>query len=389
MPAEFGTRLADIYRGTIIPVVEPTDIGESGLPHTADGVLHTVERHWLGAEGSMLVGRHIKDGVLSLERPDLNLTVRARTPDGIACPIVWGVSVERGTGDKNDDIVEPHLLVPEGQEAIITISGSISRRLALLGIYDQESPQVGMPPTRIPLHEDNGKVDMYVGGETGSVPVVFWKNGKWGYLRVITPVKSVGGDLSTIEEGAPEVALHGGLYLITVPESTPPPMDIKNILPDYGGLKGGDLFSYGTRGGGITRGGGFLGGETMKGGVTMGGDDLLGTLGGRVGGLTQGEIRGRGGRTEFNPNTNNIVPFIIRVRATGDLPSYLNPASVAVNTEPTITVKSAICAHCGMTAPKEAYTWVANEFRTNDVDCGRCGSGSLEPVIYKKRIPRH
>lgn len=45
MQAEFGTRLADIYKGTIVPIVELTDIGESGLPHTPDGVLLTVERH--------------------------------------------------------------------------------------------------------------------------------------------------------------------------------------------------------------------------------------------------------------------------------------------------------------------------------------------------------
>lgn len=387
---ELRSRLDAIYRGTLIPTVEPTSIGEDGLPHTADGVLHSVEQHWLGAEGAMLVGRHIKDGVLSLERPGLSLTVRARTPDGIACPIVWGVSVERGSGNEIDDIVEPHLLAPEGKEVIITINGPETNRLALLGIYDQENPQVGMPPTRRPLHEENGRVKMYVGREAGNVPVVFWKDGKWGYLRVITPVKNVGGDLTTIEEGAPEVALHGGLYLITIPELTPPPLpEIKNILPDYG-LRGGNLLSYGTRGEGITQRGAFEG-DIMNSGVTMGGDELLkrlGLSGGRVGGLTQGEIRGKGGMTEFNPNTQNIAPFILRIRATGDLPSYLNPASVAVNTEPSITVKGAICAHCGMSAPKEAYSWRGNEFNFGQFDCGRCGSGTLEPVVYHRRIPK-
>ena len=179
MAAEVETRLAAIYSKAIIPVVEPSAIGEDGLPHTAEGVLHCVERHWLGTEGAMLVGRHIKDGVLSLERPELSLTVSASTPDGLPCPIVWGVSVERNTGNEFDDIVEPHLLVPEGKEAIITVRGPLTRRLALLGVYDQENAQAGMPPIRRPLQEENGRVDMYVGGEAGKVPVVFWKDRKW------------------------------------------------------------------------------------------------------------------------------------------------------------------------------------------------------------------
>jgi len=381
-------RLDAIYRGVIVPTVEPSSLGEDGLPHSVDGVIHSVEQNWLGAEGAKLVKRHIKDGVLTLERPNLQLSVRAMTPEGKTCPIVWGVSVERENGE---DIVEPHLLVPEGQEAAIIIKGPPSQRLALLGVYDEESPQPGMPPIRKPLLEENGRVEMYVGGEAGNNQVVFWKEGKWGYLRVVTPVKSVGGDLSTIEEGAPEVALHGGLYLITIPEKTPPPLpDVKSILPDYyGGLKGGDLFSYGGTRGGITKGGGMYG-DTLKGGVTAEGDDLLGgLLGGRAGGLTQGELRGRGGRTEFNPNTEDIMPFIIRVRATGEYPSYLQASTIAINTESSIVVKSAICDHCGVTAPKESYEWVANEFRTDEFECGRCGGGTIEPVTYRKRVQKN
>lgn len=380
---EARSRLDAIYRGALIPTVEPNSLGEDGLPHTVDGVIHSVEQNWLGAEGAMLVQRHIKDGVLSLERPNLQLKVRAMTPEGITCPIVWGVSVERENGD---DIVEPHLLVPEGQEAVINIYSLNPRRLALLGVYDEESAQPGLPPVRRPLLEKNGKVEMYVGGGIGNVQVVFWKDRNWGYLRVITPVKSVGGDLSTIEEGAPEVALHGGLYLITIPEETPPPLpEIKRILPDYSG----DLLSFGTRGGGITRGGTF-GGDIMTGGVKAGGDELLGGLsGGRVGGLTQGELRGRGGTTEFNPDTQDVVPFIIRVRATGEYPSYLQASTIAVNTESSIVVKGAICDHCGVTAPKESYEWVTNEFQTDEFECGRCGGGTLEPVVYRKRIPRN
>jgi hypothetical protein len=371
--SESQSRLANIYKGTLVPTIEPTSLDKNGLPHTPDGILHCVERQWLGAEGAMLVERHIKEGVLYIERPNLHLAINATTKEGDKCPIVWGVSVEKENGD---DIVEPHLLVPEGKEVIINVNSTEQHRLALLGIYDEESMQAGMPPIRKPLLEHDGKVEMYVGGQGKNI-VVFWKDMQWGNLRVITPVKSVGGDLSTIEEGAPEVALHGGLYLITIPEKTPPvPLEFNDIFEYGGGLRGGNLFS------GQMRGMSFRGDDIFKGG------SLRSETRGRAGGLTQGELQGRGGTTEFEPNTQDIIPFILRIRVTGELPSYLHPATVTVNTESSIVVKGAICSHCGVTAPKNSYTWVANEFRPEKFDCGRCGSGSLEPVIYRKKVKK-
>lgn len=371
-------RLAAIYKGTIVPTVEPSSIGTDGLPHSIEGVLRTVERNWLGAEGATLIGRHIEDGVLSLERPEIKLAVKAQTLKDVPCPIVWGISVEGGA--ERDDIVEPHLLVPEGEEVIITISGQIKRKLALLGIYDEESAQAGMPPIRKPLHEENQSVDMYVGDRMGNVPVVFWKNHDWGYLRVTTAVKSVSGDLTTIEDGAPDVALHGGLYLIAIPEIPPPPTPEINVLfRSMGNMKGG------TFRGGMPEGNGIFGGELFS--QSFGGSRGL-FLEDRAGGLTQGELRGRGGTTDFDPDISKIIPFILRIRSTGEVPSYLNPANVAINTKPTITVKTAICAHCGVNAPKESYRWFGNEFRAEKFDCGRCGGGTLEPVMYRRRIPR-
>lgn len=368
-----GQRVAGIYKGIIVPIVEPTSIGNDGLPHTPEGILHTVEKHWLGGEGAMLIQRHItSEGSLQLERLNLNAVVNARTVDGAPCPIVWGVSIEGKR--EEDDIVEPHLLVPEGREVVINLSTpSFSRRIAVLGVYDQESSQPGMPPTRTPLLDKDGRAGMYVGNQ-----LVFWKDRDWGYLRVITPVKSQGGDLTTIEEGAPEVALHGGLYIIVVPEKlNATRLDIDSLLGNSrknGGF-GGDSLRYGD---------GFLGASR---GVTMGGDSK-GLLSGRVGGLTQGEKRATGGLTEFEAEVSDIVPFILRVRATGEMPTYLTAAGAAVDNQQNIHVKGAICAHCGVNAPRGSYTWKGNEFHFDEFNCGRCGGGSLEPVQYKKRVQK-
>jgi len=365
-----------IYRSIFVPTIEPTSIGSDGLPHTSEGILQTVEQHWLGAEGAKLVSRHIEDGVLQLERSDLKYLVSARTVGGIPCPIVWGVSVE---GQKpEDDILEPHLLAPEGSEVVININGRSPKRTAILGIFDQESPQPGMPPIRTPLLSKDGEAQMYVGNQ-----VVFWKDNKYGNLRVVTPVKSVGGDLFTIEDGSAEVALHGGLYVIIVPEKNSIKIINLKPAPDYFGSDALRDFDFGTSRDGATMGGDSL---LRGGGMTKGGADLF--TRGRAGGLVQGETVARGGMTEFEPEAADTIPFILRVRATGEMPSYLAAAGVATSTEHSIHVKGAVCAHCGINAPKESYTWKGDEFHFDQFDCNRCGGGTLEPVQYKKRAQK-
>lgn len=362
------SRVADVYRGgVVIPVVEPASTGADGLPHTPEGVIQTVERNWLGAEGATLVRRHIQEGSLQLERPNSNiLSVNAVTVKGVACPIVWGVSIEGQSSE--EDILEPHLLVPEGQEVVINISPSGSRRRAILGVYDQESVQPGMPPTRIPLLEKGGGVGMYVGNE-----IVFWRKEEWGHLRVSTPVTQMSGSLATIERGSAEVALHGGLYIMVVPEQEP-------------------FFNFPQ----VGQGSGAMGlGDTLRGGFSLRPDDLFDPLRGmkdpgvlsndRPGGLSEGELSGRGGTTYFTPDITRFIPFILRVRAVGEMSSYLSPAGVAVNTLEHVCVRGAVCSFCGVSAPREAYQWKGDIFEFDQFDCRRCGGGSLEPVQYRRR----
>lgn len=371
-------RLAAIYRGEAVPQVSSNEVGTEGLPTTTGGVLHTVERHWLGAEGAMLVKRHIENGSMRLEREGLQLDITARTPEGTSCPIVWGVTVEGNREEK--DILEPHLLVPEGSEVEINIQSSSTDRLAILGVFDQESSQPGMPPRRTPLLERNGRVKYYVGSTPGHNLVVFWRGDEYGHLKVDTAVKSEGGDLAVVEEGRAESALHGGLYLITIPEKLKSVL-LDEIFTNRGHT--GDFFGRSSRRAGPLSYGGInretRGGELL--GMTKSSNR------GRVGGLSQGKIQSRGRTTQFSPDTQRMISCILRVRTTGGIPNYLHPAGVAASTEPLVTVKGALCGHCGVSAPKETYSWERSEFRYEDpFSCTRCGGPDLEPVVYKRRV---